>query len=75
MSALLLKVGATLLTLLAASASALYVGAHQKNSSAPLHPAVLSRPAAGAVAPGGRLVLTPSIRSANVQAVTSTYAS
>jgi hypothetical protein len=73
--ALVLKAGATLLTLLAAAASAVYVGAHQKNASAPLHPAVLSKPAAGAVAPGGRLVLTPSIRSANVQAVTSTYAS
>ena len=73
MHALVLKAAATLVTLLAAVASAIYVGGHQKNASAPLHPSVLAGPAAEA--PGGRLVLTPSIRSGNVQAVTSTYVS
>lgn len=72
MQALVLKAAATLLTLLAAAGSAIYVGGHQKNASAPLHPTVVGKPAA---VPGGRLVLTPSIRDANVQAVTSTYVS
>jgi hypothetical protein len=70
MQALLLKAGATLLTMLAALGSAAYVGGHVKNGSAPLHPSVLA-----ARLPAGTLALTPSVRSANVEPVTSTHAS
>jgi len=56
---LLLRIGATVLSLLATGASAAYVTAHVKNSSAPLQPPVLSS----------------SVRPADVQPVTSTYAS
>jgi len=56
---LLLKIGATVLSLVATAASAAYVTAHIKNPSAPLQPPVLSS----------------SVRPADVQPVTSTYAS
>lgn len=56
---LTLKIGATVLSLLATAASAVYVTAHIKNPSAPLQPPVLSS----------------SVRPADVQPVTSTYAS
>jgi len=70
MQALVLKAGATALTILAALGSATYVSGHVKNGSAPLHPAVLS-----AQASGGQLILTPSVHTADVEAVTSTHAS
>ena len=73
MHILLLKVGATALTLLVAGAAAVHVGSHLKSSSAPLHPPVLG-PVETASA-GGRLTLTPSVRGADVQPVTSTAAS
>ena len=57
--ALLLKIGATVLSLLATAGSAVYITAHVKNPTAPLQPPVL----------------TSSIRPADVQPVTSTYAS
>lgn len=69
MQALVLKAGATLLTLLAAVGSAAYVSGHVKNGSAPLHPPVASAQA------NGQLTLTPSVHSADVGAVTSTHAS
>ena len=56
---LLLKIGATVLSLVATAASAAYVTAHVKNPNAPLQPPVLSS----------------SVRPADVQSVTSTYAS
>jgi hypothetical protein len=71
MQALFLKAGATLLTMLAALGSAAYVSGHVKNAAAPLHPHVAGAPAATT----GHLTLTPSVHSANVEAVTSTYAS
>jgi hypothetical protein len=70
---LLLKAAATLLTLLAAGAAAVHVGGHVKSSAAPLHPSVLG--GAADTTQGGRLSLSPSVRSGDVQAVTSTYAS
>ena len=70
MSALALKAAATLLTLLASAASALYVTGHVKNGAAPLHPPVLQ-----AGADGGRLMLSPGVRASDVRPVTSTYAS
>ncbi len=77
MRALYLKVAATALTLLTAVASAGYVTSHVRNQSAPLHPSVLGGPGSVAVssARGGRLTLTPSVRAAGVEPVTSTYAS
>ena len=62
---LLLKAGATALTVAATVASAAYVTAHVKNPQAPLQPAVLT----------GTLTLGPSVRPAPVTPVTSTYAS
>ena len=58
---LLLKAGATAVTLGATLISALYVTAHVKNPSAPLQPSVLN--------------ISPSAQPSNVQPVTSTYAS
>jgi hypothetical protein len=58
---LLLKAGATLVTLGATLASALYVTAHLKNPSAPLRPSVLS--------------ISASVQPSDVQPVTTTYAS
>jgi hypothetical protein len=73
MRAFLLKAVVTGVTVLATVASALYVSAHVKNPNAPLHPSVIGRPASQAA--GGKLSLTPSVRSSDVQSVTSTYAS
>jgi hypothetical protein len=72
---LLLKAAATVLTIAAATAGAVHVGLHLKTSPAPLHPAVVGGPSTVATTAGGRLTLTPSVRSGNVQAVTSTNAS
>ncbi len=58
---LLLKAGATVLTVATTFVSAHYVVAHLKNPAAPLHPAVLT--------------IAPSVRQADVDTVTSTYAS
>jgi hypothetical protein len=76
MRTLLLKAGATALTLAATALSAFYVTSHLKNSSAPLRPTVLSA-ARGATlsAPGGTLTVGPSVQPSDVQPVTSTYAS
>ena len=56
---LLLKVAATVLSLAATAASAAYVTAHVKNPQAPLQPPVL----------------LSTVQPADVQPVTSTYAS
>ena len=74
MRSLLLKAAATALTLVAAAMAAVHVGAHLKDAAAPLHPAVLGGSAVSTTA-GGKLTLSPSVRSGDVQAVTSTYAS
>jgi hypothetical protein len=60
MRPLLLKIGATLVTLVATALSAVYVTSHLKNPNAPLQPIVLN---SSNIAPG------------TVQPVTSTYAS
>jgi hypothetical protein len=76
MRAVILKAGATLLTLAATSLSALYVTSHLKNPAAPLQPTVLSTSsAASVVAPGSTLTLGPSVQPSTAQPVTSTYAS
>jgi hypothetical protein len=76
MRAVILKAGATLLTIGATALSALYVTSHLKNPAAPLQPTVLSTARAAAVsAPGGTLTLGPSVQPSNAQPVTSTYAS
>ena len=67
--AFVLKAGATLLTLGATLASALYVTSHLKNPDAPLQPIVLSSVSSG------NLTLTPGVQQANVAPITSTYAS
>ncbi len=72
MRSVLLKLGATVLTLGATVASAMYVTAHLKNPSAPLQPTVLASQQGGNV---GGLTFTPGVRQGDVQPVTSTYAS
>jgi hypothetical protein len=74
---LLLKLGATAVTLGATLASALYVTAHLKNPNAPLQPSVLSESSSASVdvPGGGTLTISPSLRPSDVQPVTSTYAS
>jgi hypothetical protein len=67
---LLLKFGATLLTLGTTLASAMYVTAHLKNPSAPLQPTVLASQSSTA-----GVTVTPGVRQTDVQPVTSTYAS
>jgi len=73
MQAFALKAVVTGVTMVATVVSALYVGAHVRNPNAPLHPVVMGRSASAT--PGGRLSLSPSVRSSDVQPVTSTYAS
>ena len=77
MRSLLLKVGATALTLAATAGSALFVTAHLKNPSAPLQPSVLEASTGASVGlpGGGTLTLSPSVRPSDVAPVTSTYAS
>ena len=70
MRSLLLKFGATVLTLGTTLAAAMYVTAHLKNPSAPLQPTVLASQPGTAGAP-----VTPGIRQTDIQPVTSTYAS
>lgn len=74
---LLLKAGATVLTLATTLASALYVTAHLKNASAPLQPSVVNASGGPNVdlPGGGTLTLSPSVRPSDTQPVTSTYAS
>jgi len=72
---LLLKAAATALTLGAAAGAAMHVGGHVRDASAPLHPVVLGPPAATTTTAGGRLQLTPSVRSSTAQPVTFTAAS
>jgi hypothetical protein len=67
--ALLLKAGATALTVVATLASALYVTGHLKNPAAPLQPIVLSSLS------GGDVTLTPGVLQTDVPPMTSTYAS
>jgi hypothetical protein len=71
--AFVLKAVATGITIVATVVSALYVGAHVKNPNAPLHPLVIGGSASQSS--GGSLALTPSVRSSDVQPVTSTHAS
>jgi hypothetical protein len=73
---LLLKAAATAMTIVAAAAAAIHVSGHVKTSAAPLHPDVVRVTAVAAPGPGvGSLHLTPSVRSGDVEAVTSTAAS
>jgi hypothetical protein len=68
MRTVVLKLGATVLTILTTVVSAAYVTAHLKNSGAPLQPTVIRDASSG-------VMLGPSVQPGNVQPVTSTYAS
>jgi hypothetical protein len=76
MRPVVLKLGATALTIATTVVSALYVTSHLKNPAAPLQPTVL-RASSGSTttAPGGSLTLGPSVQPSDLQPVTSTYAS
>ncbi|HUY75053.1 MAG TPA: hypothetical protein VMW11_11120 [Candidatus Dormibacteraeota bacterium] len=76
MRAILLKVGATVLTFTTTAVAAVYVTSHLKNPAAPLRPTVLIAPGSTTFsAPGGTLTVGPSVQPSDVQPVTSTYAS
>ena len=74
---LLLKVGATALTVATTVVSALYVTSHLKNANAPLRPAVLDASTGTSVdlPGGGTLTISPSVHASDVPPMTSTYAS
>ena len=71
MRPVLLKLAATLLTLGATAASAVYVTSHLKNHAAPLQPAVLT----GTTTLGGTMIVGPAAQPTGQPPVTSTYAS
>jgi hypothetical protein len=71
MRPVLLKVAATVLTIGATVASAVFVSSHVKNPAAPLQPSVLT----GTSAVGGAVVVGPSVQPTNQPPITSTYAS
>lgn len=71
MRPVLLKVAATVLTLGATAASAIFVTAHLKNPAAPLQPAVIT----GSSALGGAVIVGPSVQPTSQPPITSTYAS
>ncbi|HET6310744.1 MAG TPA: hypothetical protein VFH00_07045 [Candidatus Nitrosotalea sp.] len=69
MRTVVLRAGATVLTLAATLLSSAYVTAHLKNPAAPLQPTVVK-----AARPGGP-TLGPSVQPGSGRPVTSTYAS
>jgi hypothetical protein len=71
MRPVLLKVAATVLTLGATAASAIFVTAHLKNPAAPLQPPVLT----GTSTLGGAVIVGPSVQPTSQPPITSTYAS
>lgn len=76
MRTFLLKATATVLTMGATVASALFVTSHLKNSTAPLQPTVVNAGAGTtASALGGTLTVGPSVQASNQEPMTSTYAS
>ena len=75
MEALVLRGVVTGITLAATVVSAVYVAGHVRNPTAPLRPPVVRGTGAQVQAPSGKLSLSPSVRSSDVQPVTSTYAS
>jgi hypothetical protein len=76
MRSVVLKAGATLLTVATTLLSAAYVTSHLKNAAAPLQPTVLSASGASTVTtPGGTITLGPSVQPTDLPPVTSTYAS
>jgi hypothetical protein len=75
MRTVVLRAGATVLTLATTLLSAAYVTAHLKNPAAPLQPAV-AKASTGSTATGpGGVKLGPSVQPGSGQPVTSTYAS
>jgi hypothetical protein len=72
--ALVLKLGATVLTLSSTVVAAVYVTAHLKNPTAPLQPTVIGSTQTANVSVGG-VTIGPSVHQGDVPPVTSTYAS
>jgi hypothetical protein len=71
-----LKAAATVLTIGAAVASAVFVTSHLKNPEAPLQPTVLNAGnGSSANTVGGTLTVGPSVQPSNAAPITSTYAS
>jgi hypothetical protein len=68
---LALKLAATMVTLGATAASAMFVTGHIKNSAAPLQPPVMS----SSVGVGSVVVVAPAVQPTTASPITSTYAS
>jgi hypothetical protein len=75
MRTVVLKAGATVLTLAMTLLSAAYVTAHLKNPAAPLQPTVLKASAGSTNTGSGGVKFGPSVQPGNGRPVTSTYAS
>jgi hypothetical protein len=75
MRTVVLKAGATVLTLATTLLSAAYVTAHLKNPNAPLQPAVVNASNGSTATAPGRVKFGPSVQPGSGQPVTSTYAS
>jgi hypothetical protein len=72
---LLLKAGATALTLAATVVSAFFVTSHFKNPQAPLQPVVRAGNSSEVGVMGGSLSIGPSVQPSHDEPVASTYAS
>ena len=72
---LLLKAGATALTLAATVVSTFFVTSHFKNPQAPLQPVVLAGNSSEVGVMGGSLSIGPSVQPSHDEPVASTYAS
>ena len=75
MRTLLLKAGATAVTLAATVVSAFFVTSHFKNPQAPLQPVVLAGNSSEVGVMGGSLSIGPSVQPSNDEPIASTYAS
>ena len=75
MRTVVLRAGATVLTLAATLLSSAYVTAHLKNPGAPLQPTVVKASTGSTNTGPGGVKFGPSVQPGNGQPVTSTYAS
>jgi ABC-type phosphate transport system permease subunit len=75
MRTILLKAGATAITLATTISAALFVTSHLKNPQAPLQPVVLAGDTSAVSGLGGTLSVGPSVQPSDAEPVASTYAS
>jgi ABC-type phosphate transport system permease subunit len=75
MRTLLLKAGATAITLATTISAAVFVTSHLKTPQAPLQPVVLAGGTSTVSGFGGKLRIGPSVQPSDAEPVASTYAS